>query len=125
MEQSAKKFTDLVAWQKGHEFVLLVYRLTKTFPSDERYGLVSQMCRAGVSITSNLAEGFGRRWGKEKVRFYDTAIASLYEIQNQLYVARDIGYINQEDFQIAIDLSEDTQRLINALIRSIRQSQPS
>jgi four helix bundle protein len=65
-----KKFTDLLAWQEGHKLILLVYKLTKNFPKQEIFILVSQMLRASISITSNLAEGFGRRNLKEKIQFY-------------------------------------------------------
>lgn len=114
-----ERFIDLRAWQKGHELVLYVYRLTNKFPSAERFGLTSQIRRAVVSITSNLAEGFGRRTLLEKKRFYDISIGSIYEVQNQLYIARDTSFITLEEFQTAIHLSEDTQRLTVALIRSI------
>lgn len=114
-----ERFIDLRAWQKGHELVLYVYRLTNKFPSAERFGLTSQIRRAVVSITSNLAEGFGRRTLLEKKRFYDISIGSIYEVQNQLYIARDTSFITMEEFQTAIHLSEDTQRLTVALIRSI------
>lgn len=63
------KFTDLVAWQEAHKLVLMIYKMTKIFPAEERYGLVSQMRRASVSITSNIAEGFGRKSAKDKITF--------------------------------------------------------
>lgn len=73
MEKNKKlsKFTDLIVWQKGHKLVLLIYKITKTFPSEEKFGLISQMQRSAVSITSNISEGFGRRTSLDKKRFYD------------------------------------------------------
>ena len=125
MDNKIKTFQDLFAWKKGHEMVLEIYQLTKSFPSEEKFGLVSQVRRASVSVTSNLAEGFGRRWRKEKIHFYDTSLASLYEVQNQLLIVRDVGFISMDQFNKLYYLTQDTQRLINALIRSIASSGPS
>jgi four helix bundle protein len=80
-------FTDLKAWKQGHELVLFVYEITKHFPQNEVFGLTSQMRRAVVSITSNIAEGFSRISNKEKAQFYSIALGSLTEIQNQSYIA--------------------------------------
>lgn len=118
-KQKIEKFTDLVAWQKGHELVLLIYQLSNQFPLDERFGLTSQVRRAAVSITSNLAEGFGRRTPPDKKRFYDMAMGSVYEIQNQLMIARDIQFISPISFQSAFDLSQDVRFLTISLIQSI------
>jgi len=85
-------------WQKAHEAVLSVYKLTSAFPESERYGLTGQMRRAAVSITSNIAEAFGRRTSKDKVRFYLHARGSCYEVQSQNYVARDVNYLTPTDF---------------------------
>lgn len=76
MKHEIKDFTDLNAWKEGHKFVLGIYELTNNFPKDERFGLISQLRRAAVSITSNIAEGFSRYYFKDKVRFY--------------YIARDV-----------------------------------
>lgn len=82
-------FTHLHVWQKAHELVLLIYNLSDRFPADERFGLVNQMRRCVVSVTSNIAEGFGRRTHNDKRRFYDMTVGSLFELQNQLYIVRD------------------------------------
>lgn len=111
-------FTGLIAWKKAHKFVLNIYKITTTFPKEERYGLVDQMRRAVVSITSNIAEGFGRRTSLDKNNFYYQALTSLLEIQNQLLIARDLSYITNEVFQsLAID-SVEVNKLINGLIKS-------
>ncbi|MDD5489151.1 MAG: four helix bundle protein [Candidatus Moranbacteria bacterium] len=93
-----KSFTDLNAWREGHKLVLLVYEVTKNFPKEELFGLTIQMRRCVVSITSNIAEGFSRNTIKEKLQFYAIALGSLTELQNQLTVARDVGYLQKEDF---------------------------
>ena len=87
-------------WQKGHTVVLLVYELTGAFPGSEKYGLTSQMRRAAVSVTSNIAEAFGRQTSKDKVRFYLNARGSCFEVQSQSCVARDVGYLQPPDIAI-------------------------
>ena len=88
-----KSFTELNAWKEGHQLILVIYKITKTFPKEEMFGLVSQLRRAAISITSNIAEGFSRNFYKEKVQFYSMALGSLTEVQNQLLIARDVGYL--------------------------------
>jgi len=112
-------FKDLIAWQKGHEFVIRIYELTKTFPKEELYVLTSQMRRSAISITSNIAEGFSRKSHKEKIQFYTIARGSLTEIENQLLIARDIGYIKKEHFDLIINSLTDIHKLINGLIKSL------
>jgi four helix bundle protein len=92
-----KHFTEMPVWQRAHAMVLLVYKLTNTFPESEKYVLASQMRRAAVSMTSNIAEAFGRHTSKDKVRFYLHARGSCYEVQNQSYVARDLNYVTPAD----------------------------
>jgi len=77
-----KSFTDILAWQEGHRMVLLVYKVTKHFLKEERYSLVAQMRRSVSSVTSNIAEGFGRKTYKEKNKFYYQAQGSLTELKN-------------------------------------------
>ena len=109
-------FTDLLSWQEGHRLVLLIYRTTKAFPKEERYSLTSQMQRAAVSVTSNIAEGFGRQGYKEKIQFYYMAQGSLIELKNQLLVARDVGYLNRVDFQNVSDQADSAHKLLQGLI---------
>lgn len=114
-----KDFTDLRAWQVAHTLVVKVYQLTRDFPKDEQYGLTSQMRRCAVSITSNIAEGFGRRWSKEKVQFYSVAQGSVTELQNQLLTSRDVGYTTQMEISVLLDLSVQVHKLLSGLIKSI------
>lgn len=93
-----RDFQDLNAWQYGHKLVLMIYALTEKFPTKERFSLIDQMRRAVVSVTSNVAEGFGRDTAAEKRRFYSMAMASLTELQNQAVVARDVSYLSEKDF---------------------------
>jgi len=115
-------FTNLLAWQKGHQLVILIYKTTESFPERETFALINQMRRAAVSITSNIAEGFSRKSLKEKVQFYYTALGSLTEVQNQLLVARGVGYLRENKFKDIILLSEEVAKLINGLIRSLKSS---
>lgn len=77
----------------------MIYDITKNFPKEEKYGLIDQMRRAAVSITSNIAEGFSRRTSKDKNQFYTNSLGSLTELQNQLIISRDVGFLIKEDFQ--------------------------
>lgn len=98
-QESGKKirsFTDLHAWQKAHELVLEVYKITKYFPREEQFGLTNQIRRASISVSSNLAEGFSRRSYKEKIQFYSMALGSTTEVQNQLLIAKDVDYITPD-----------------------------
>ena len=90
---SIKTFTDLIVWQKGHALVLEIYKITSFFPKEELYGLTSQIKRAIISVTSNLAEGFVRHSKKEKVQFYYVSLGSITEVQNHLIIARDLHFI--------------------------------
>lgn len=113
-------FTKLDAWKEGHKLVLLIYKHTKQFPKDEMFGLVSQMRRSSVSITSNIAEGFSRHSWKEKLQFYSMALGSLTELQNQMLVARDVAYISQDEFYICAEQSVRVSKLLNGLLKSAK-----
>lgn len=115
-----KTFTSLNAWKSGHELVLMVYRMTKLFPKEELFALISQMRRCAVSITSNIAEGFSRYSWKEKVQFYTTALGSVTELQNQLLIARDVGYLNKKTFDETAQQSITVNKLLNGLIKKSR-----
>lgn len=116
-----QSFTNLIAWQKGHELVLIIYRTTKAFPKEEMYSLVDQMRRCVISITSNLAEGFSRKSYKEKIQFYCIALGSTTELQNQLLVARDVEYITKEQFTQIANLTIEVHKLINGLIKGSKK----
>ena len=98
-ENKIRSFTDLDAWKEGHRLVLMIYQITESFPKEEMFGLVSQMRRCAVSVTSNIAEGFSRQSYREKIQFYSTAQGSLTELQNQLLVSRDVGFLKRKKFQ--------------------------
>jgi four helix bundle protein len=110
-------FTQLDAWKEGHRLVLAVYKITKTFPNAEQFALTSQMRRCAVSITSNIAEGFSRQSYKEKVQFYAMALGSVTELQNQLLIARDVGYMSLLRFKEIAEQSVIVHKIINGLLK--------
>lgn len=112
-----ENFQQLEVWQQAHQLVLAIYRLTQSFPPEERYGLISQIRRAVVSVPANIAEGFKRRGQAEKIRFYNIAEASLEETKYYLILARDLGYA--ADTGSLFDGAESVSRLLYRLIQSI------
>jgi four helix bundle protein len=116
---AARSFRDLVVWQKAHEFVLAVYRLTESFPDRERFGLSHQMRRAAVSVPANIAEGFGKRSQAEKARFLNIAEGSLEECRYYLILTHDLGFGQTEPLMHTL---EETSRLLNAYARAILAS---
>ena len=110
-------FTDLNAWKESHKLVLEIYRITKSFPREEIFGITSQMRRAAVSITSNIAEGFGRYSSKEQIQFFYIAFGSAIELSNQLIISKDIKYISESDYINIDKLLLNSRKLISGLIR--------
>jgi four helix bundle protein len=115
---SIRVFTDLVTWKEAHVLALFTYSLTKKFPKSEAFGLITQMQRAAVSITSNIAEGFGRRTFKDKCHFYYLSRGSLTELHNQLILSKDLSYISPNEYSKATELVEKCSRLLRGLIVS-------
>ncbi len=110
------RFQQLEAWQEAHKLVLAVYRVTKSFPDDERFGLVSQMRRAAVSIPANIAEGFKRRGIQDKIRFYNISESSLEELKYYFILSKDLNYISSNE--TLMSQSETVGRLLNGIIAS-------
>lgn len=116
MNNTIRSFTDLNTWKENHQLVLIIYKIVRTFPKEEMFALSDQMRRAAVSITSNIAEGFGRQTLKEKIQFYYQAQGSLTEIKNQLIIAKDIGYISHETYNNANTQADLGHQLLQGLI---------
>jgi four helix bundle protein len=112
----AKTFQDLVVWQKSHQFVLKIYKMTQSFPQNELFGLVSQIRRAGVSVPANTAEGFKRKGKADKVRFLNISQASLEEVRYYLILANDLGYADTRSLLTDLD---EIGRLLHAYIKSV------
>lgn len=120
-KKKIQSFTDLEVWREAHKLVLLTYKITKDFPKEETFGLITQLRRAAVSITSNIAEGFSRHSPKEKIQFYSIAHGSLTELQNQVLIARDVGYFINEDFNQLSEQSITVHKLLNAFIKKTKE----
>ena|ERR1043165_2454854 len=116
---------DLIAWQKSFELGAQVHEITKCFPSDERFGLSSQLRRAGVSIASNIAEGYGRESTPDYIRFLHIARGSLYEVDTQLLFALRFGYLEQERHKQVENLLNESGRILGGLIRAVESSSRS
>lgn len=115
-------FRQLDVWQAAHENAVAIYRITDAFPAREQYGLSSQMQRAAVSVSANIAEGFGRITPKDKEHFYVMAGASLRELQSHLSIAIDLAYITKEVFIERDEAAEKIHRLLNGLLRAHRNN---
>lgn len=115
-------YTNLKAWQFGYTLALEIYQSINTFPSNEKFGLISQMQRSAVSIPCNIAEGYARISQKEKIQFYSISRGSVAELQTQLQLAKDIGYMDIDTYIKLQELSATVYKLLNALIKTIRAS---
>ncbi len=119
MNENIKSYKDLVVWQKGITLVKLVYQLTRSFPADEKFGLISQMRRAAVSVPSNLAEGHARNTTAEFIQFISHAEGSLAELETQVIVAVELELCTSAQVQTLHVLIEEVQKMTNALRRSL------
>jgi four helix bundle protein len=117
----SSNYRDLIFWQRAMELVLEVYRCTKTFPREEKYGLVSQMRRAAVSIPSNVAEGKRRYSRKEITQFLLNARGSLLELETQCQIARSLGYLAAADSADLARRASEVGRLLNGMLDHFRQ----
>lgn len=115
------KFTDLTVWKEAHILTILVYKLTKTLPKSETFGLISQLRRVVISIESCIAEGFSRFHYRDRLTFYYDARGSIAEVQSQSITSRDLSYLSESDFQKIWDQSEKTAIILGGLIRSTEQ----
>lgn len=115
--EKLRDFRDLKVWQKAHQSVLEVYKMTQDFPTEERFGLVSQMRRSAISIPANIAEGFKKRSQKDKANFYNIAQGSLEELRYYLILAKDLDYC--ENTVPLWDLCDEVGKMLNSLIKSL------
>lgn len=113
-------FRELSSWKRAHQVALAVYRCTNSFPNRERYGLAAQMRRAAVSVVSNIAEGCGRQGDRELTRFLRIARGSVRELECQLLLSRDLGYLPPEVWSQLDTDSQEISRMLNGLIRSLQ-----
>jgi four helix bundle protein len=118
LNKQVKNFTDLEVWKSARELRKEIYKIVEKLPEIEKYGLRTQMCRAAVSITANIAEGYGRFHFKETIQFSRQARGSIYELHDHLITCLDLGYINESVFnELVKERIEKTIQLINGYIR--------
>ena len=115
-----KSFREIRVWQKAHDLALEVYRLTGHFPSEEKFGLVSQSRRAVVSIASNIAEGFKKNSKKESCNFYNISEGSLEELKYQILLAKDLGYLTFVEYNQLMSDCDEVGKMLHGWIESQR-----
>ena len=118
---AGRSYKDLLVWQKAMNLVTNVYNLIKTFPKEEIYGLSGQLRRAIVSVPSNIAEGQGRDSVKEFIHYLSISYGSLMEVETQLQIAANLGYLKQVEVDKLLEQTAEVGRLLNGLSRSLRK----
>ena len=123
MFEPSKSFTDLIVWQKAHEFVLEVYKVTRDYPMEERFALCSQFQRAAVSIPANIAEGYKILSKADKLRFLNISQGSLEECRYYIILSRDLSYISVKTNNELTGTLEEVSKLLNSYIRGVMSKQ--
>ena len=116
-----KNYKELKVWQRSYQLCLDIYKITKGFPKEERYGLTSQIRRAAVSVPSNIAEGYGRKTTPEYIRFLYIAYGSNCELETQILLSGDLGYIETGKLEILKEGIGEVERMLKALIKSLER----
>jgi four helix bundle protein len=116
-----KSYKDLIGYQKGYSLSLEIYKVTKDYPQDERFGLISQMRRSAVSIPCNIAEGYSRKNIKEYLQFLYVAYGSCSELETLISLSQDLGLLNIEKYAKLNTLQQEFSKLLNGLIKSLSQ----
>ena len=119
MPPKIESYIDLVVYQIAYKMTIDVYRVTRKYPPDERWGLISQMRRSAVSVPSNIAEGYRRGHRREYIQFLHIAQGSCGELETLLSLSKDLGYLVKTDFDALYEASESIGRLLNKLIKSL------
>jgi len=119
-KETVRSYSDLIAWQKAVKLVTEIYRVSKRFPSEELFGLTSQLRRAAISIPSNIAEGQGRLGRKEFLHFLGNARGSLGEVETQIIIARNLDYLSEAEMNDIMELSAEAGRILNGLLSSLK-----
>ncbi len=114
-----RTFRDLLVWQKSKALVKNIYALSKSFPKEDTYGLTSQIRRCAVSVPSNIAEGYGRRSDSDFLRFLRIACGSLYELETQVEIALDLGYVDGEAYEGALADANEVEKMLNSFISKL------
>lgn len=121
MKEKINNFKELKVWQKAYDLALRIYKITADFPKEELYGIVSQMRRAGVSVVSNIAEGYSREGRPEYLRFLFIAYSSLSELETQILLSKDLGYIRETNFNELMKIKDEIGAMLYRLIQSLKR----
>lgn len=121
MSGGIRSYKDLIVWKKSMELVTDIYRLTKSFPTEEKFGIVSQLNRAVVSVPSNIAEGWGRESSKNYLQFLRISRRSLMEIETLMIISKNLKYIDKEHFDPICAKTDEVGKILQGLIKSIQQ----
>ena len=114
-------FRNLLIWQKARTIVKLVYNITEKFPKKELFGLVSQMRRAGISTSSNIAEGSGKSSNKDFKRFLEMALSSCFELETQIILSLDLNYISENECNEICSILQEEQKMIHNFIKTLKE----
>ena len=121
MDKKVRTYKDLIVWQKSIALVTCVYSLTKQFPADEKFGIVSQINRAVVSVSANIAEGWGRESSKNYIQFLRISRGSLMEVETLMLISKNINYISEQDYLEVNKQIDEVGKILQGLIKSIEQ----
>ncbi len=119
MSEKLKSYKELKVWQRSYQLCLEIYKITKGFPDEEKYGLTSQLRRAAVSVPSNVSEGYGRKTTPEYIQFLYIAYGSICEIETQILLSGDLGYISNGRLEMLKEGIREVERMLKASIRSL------
>ena len=117
-----KSYRDLIVWQKSMSWVTIVYSLTSKIPESEKFGLISQIRRSSVAIPSNIAEGCGRQGANETIHFLHISRGSLFELETQLYLASDLGFLQDKELKLVLIQVTSCKKLLNGFINYYRKN---
>jgi four helix bundle protein len=120
-----ESYRDLIAWQKGMDLVVRSYELAKRLPSNETYGLASQIQRAAVSVPANIAEGYGRHHLGDYLHHLSIANGSLKELETHLLVAQRLSFLREDQIEPALQLASEVGRILRGLVQGLRRKSPS
>ena len=120
-ERGMKSYRDLIVWQKSMNLVTQVYQAIRSFPKEEMYGLTNQIRRCAVSVPSNMAEGYGRQASGDYIRHLQISRGSLFELQTQLEICRNIQYLSKREYDDLFELCNEIERMLNSLIKKLKE----
>lgn len=116
-----KTYRELIVWQKSMVLVNEIYKVSRSFPNDENFGLTSQLRRSAVSVPSNVAEGYGRNSLNDYIRFLNISVGSLYEMKTQIEIAFNLKYVGKSNFEELHNNTKEIERMMSSLIRKLKE----